>query len=97
MTKYELTVVLPGDTTTAKKKNSQEAIEKIVKTFGGKVAKLDDWGKKELAYNIAKNDSGIFLHYILELEAESVKMLSQKLNLEEGIIRYLFVKQEKVK
>jgi small subunit ribosomal protein S6 len=97
MQDYELTVVLPGSTTTIKKKNAQEAIEKIVKTIGGKVGKIEEWGKKELAYEIAKNDSGIFLHYQLKLEGEAVKMLPQKFNLEENIIRYLLVRKEEEK
>jgi small subunit ribosomal protein S6 len=97
MEKYELTVVLSGDTTTAKKKKAQEAIEKIVKIVGGKIGKAEDWGKKELAYEIEKNDSGIFLLYNLELEGEVVKMLPQKFNLEENIIRYLLVRKEEEK
>jgi len=97
MKDYELTLVLSGSVTEAKKKNAQEAIEKIVKTIGGKVGKIEEWGKKELAYEIAKNDSGIFLHYHLKLEEEAVKMLPQKLNLEENIIRYLLVRKEEEK
>lgn len=97
MEKYELTVVLLGNATTAKKKNAQETIEKIVKIIGGKIGKVEDWGKKELAYEIAKNESGIFLHYNLELEGEAIKMLPQKFNLEENIIRYLLVKKEEEK
>jgi len=92
MGNYELTVVLSGNTTVAKKKNTQEAIAKIVKIIGGKVGKVENWGKKELAYKIAKNDSGIFLHFPLELEAEAAKNLDTKLNLEEDIIRYLLIR-----
>ena len=97
MENYELIVVLSGNTTVAKKKNAQEAIEKIVKIIGGKIGKIEDWGKKELAYAIAKNVSGIFLHYNVELEGEAVKMLPQKFNLEENIIRYLLVRKEEEK
>jgi small subunit ribosomal protein S6 len=97
MENYELTVVLAGNATAAKKKSAQEAIAKIVKIIGGKVGKIEDWGKKELSYDIAKNDSGVFLHYNLELDGESVKMLPQKFNLEENIIRYLLVRKEEEK
>ena len=94
MRNYELTVVLPGKATPAKKKTAQGKIEKIVTAAKGKVDKFDDWGERELAYPIAKNDTGNFLHFQLELEAEAVKGLDSKLNLEEGIIRYLLVKKE---
>ncbi|MEJ2441595.1 MAG: 30S ribosomal protein S6 [Patescibacteria group bacterium] len=95
MQDYELTVVLPGSATAAKKKSVQEAIGKIIKTFNGKVGKVEDQGKKDLAYQIAKNDSGVFLFFPLELSQEGAKALPQKLNLEEDIIRYLLVRKEK--
>ncbi len=92
MRQYELTVVLPGGTTVAKKKAASENIEKIVTTFKGKTGKVADWGEKELAYKIRKNTSGIFLHFPLELEATSLSALDAKLKMEEDIIRYLLVR-----
>ena len=57
MQNYELTVVLSGKATEAKKKSLKEKIENIVKNFDGKVTNSFDWGKKELAYDIAKSDT----------------------------------------
>ena len=94
MNNYELTIVLPEKSTPAKKKSAQELIAKLVKTFKGKIAKVDDWGRLDLSYPIEKNDSGEFLHFHLELEADGPKNLSDKLNLETGIIRYLIVARE---
>lgn len=91
MKNYELTIVLPGNATAAKKKDAGERIEKMVKVNGGKVAKADDWGKKELAYEIDKNDSGIFLYFELEMPTEAVKALKDKMKLEDDIIRYLVI------
>jgi small subunit ribosomal protein S6 len=93
MNKYELTIVLDGKATAAKKKAAVEKIQKIITTFKGKVEKVDDWGKKELAYKIGKSDSGVFLLFSLELSGEGAKALPNKLKLEEEIIRYLLVKK----
>ncbi len=92
MRKYELTLVLPGGITVAQKKSQREKIEKILKALKVKVGKNEDWGEIKLAYLINKNSSGIFLHYNLELDAQSVKPVSDKLKLEESILRYLLVK-----
>ena len=94
MNNYEMTLVLPEKATPAKKKSVGETIGKMVKIFKGKVVKVDDWGKLDLAYPIEKNESGNFLHFHLELEADGPKNLSDKLNLEEGILRYLIVTRE---
>ena len=91
---YELTVVLPEKATPAKKKAVDEIVEKLVKVSKGKILKKDDWGKLELFYPIKKESSGNFIFFELELEPEQVKNLSQKLNLEEEIIRLLLVKKE---
>lgn len=93
MRAYELTVVLPGKTTPAKKRQARETIEKMVKVLNGKVGEVSDWGEKELAYPIAKNTSGVFLHFPLELDSEGARALPEKLNLEEDILRFLLIKK----
>jgi len=95
MQKYELTVVLDGKTIPAKKKAFQELLEKLVKIGKGNVLKLDEWGVKDLAYNIGKFTSGLYLHYVLELESGSVKGISTKLVQEGVVIRHLLIRKDK--
>ncbi|MFV1917062.1 MAG: 30S ribosomal protein S6 [Patescibacteria group bacterium] len=94
MNKYEFTVVLAGKVTPAKKKSIIGKLEKLLKGVNGEVGKLSDWGEIEFAYPVKKNNSGIFLHFPLELEPESASNLDSKLNLEEDVIRYLLVRKE---
>ena len=94
MRESELTVVLSGETTSAKKKQTKEFIEKLVKTGKGSIAKFDDWGKIDLAYEIKRESEGVFLHFTLELSPESANNIKSKLNLKEEIIRYLLVRVE---
>lgn len=94
MQKYELTVVLDGKVTPAKKKTLRESVEKTVDLFKGKIGTVEDWGEKTLAYQINKSTSGIFLFFPLELDPQEAKALSTKLSQEEGIIRYLIIKKE---
>ncbi len=92
MNKYELTVILEGKTTSAKKKAVLENIEKIVKLLEGKMDKVEDWGVKELFHEIKKNKEGLYLHIPLELETKSIKQLEIKLKATEAILRYLVIK-----
>lgn len=93
MNKYELTVVLPGKATAAKKKSVTESIEKLAKILKGKVGKVDDWGVIDFAYLIKKNTQGAFLSFPLEIEASMVSQLDTKLRMEDNIIRYLIVRK----
>ena len=93
MNAYELTVVLSGKATPAKVKTFKIKMEKAISGLKGKVAKVEDWGKIDFAYNIQKNTSGTFLQYNLELEPESIKLLKNKIKLESDIIRYLLIRK----
>lgn len=97
MNTYELTLVLPERATPAKKKAVIELISKLVKLSKGELKKVDDWGKIELSYPIAKNTAGNFLFFVLELDGPSAKSLEQKVRLEEGIIRHLLIRKEGLK
>lgn len=91
---YELTIVLAGAATAAKKKDAISRVEKLLKANEGTITNSEDWGTKELAYTINKNDSGTYLYFDVELPAASVPEVNDKLRLENDIIRYLLVKHE---
>ena len=92
MQKYELTVLVDGKLTPAKRKTLKETIEKAVGLLKGKVGTVVDWGEKELAQKIGKADKGFFIHFPLELTTDSAQKLSEKIKTENAIIRYLLVK-----
>jgi len=91
MKQYELTLLLPGGVTVAKKKSVTETIEKLVKMNKGAVVKSEDWGEKDLAYAISKNEKANFLYFDLEMEPPAVKAVNDKLRMEDGILRHLLV------
>jgi small subunit ribosomal protein S6 len=92
---YELVVVLGGDATSAKKKAFETSLEKLVGILEGKIVNVLDWGKKELAYAISGNSSGVFLIFDLELLPERVRALEDKMRLDEQVIRHLVISKEK--
>lgn len=94
MQKYELTVVLDGKATPAKKKIVRASVEKFVTSLKGKVGTVEDWGEKPLAYKIGKSTSGNSMFFPLELGAENAKAISTKLSQEEEVIRYLLVRKD---
>jgi small subunit ribosomal protein S6 len=92
MGKYELTIVMDGKTSPAKRKATQSTLEKIINATGGKVVETKEWGEKPLSYKIGKSETGYFVHFILELESPAVKAINLKLKMEEEIIRHLFIR-----
>jgi len=94
MENYELTIVIDGKATSAKKKSVSATIEKIITTNKGKLGKIQDWGVKDLAYKIGESTTGIFLHFPIELSTEAVRQIPAKLKMEDDVVRYLLVKGE---
>lgn len=92
MNNYELTIIVDGKGGAAKKKKVSETLDKILKVFGGKIADTKEWGVKELAYKLGKSETGLYLHYNLELDAKSVKALNEKLRTDDDILRFLVVR-----
>lgn len=95
---YDLTIVLDGKTTPAKKKSAIEKIEKLAATLEGKVGEAKDWGERELAYPIAKSETGLYLTFPVSLLGASAQKFNDKLRLEDGILRYLLIRsgEEKI-
>ena len=91
---YELTTIIDGNTSPAKQKNVVSSVEKLVKTNKGKIVKTDNWGKKDLAYQLRKSESGLYLFFELELDTNGVKNISSILNTDEEVLRYLLIKKE---
>lgn len=74
-----------------------KAEAKVTKLFtanGGKVTKTDNWGKKKLAYPIAKQDHAVYVFYTVEMPGEGVKKVESTLNITDEVIRYLIVRPD---
>ena len=62
MRKYESIFILDPDLEDDKAQSAVEKIKGIVTQDGGEIIKLEDWGKRKLAYEIKKKSRG---HYFL--------------------------------
>ncbi len=91
MKEYELTVLVHPDLETDLEA-PLEKVRKLVKDAGGKVTKEDNWGKKRLTYAINKENFAVYVYFELELPASAPVVISNTLNITDGILRYLLVK-----
>ncbi len=71
-----------------------ETAEGIFKTFKGTVDAKEDWGKKNFTYKMNGLSEGFYHIWTVSLLGAEIKALKAKLNLEEGIIRYLLLKKK---
>ena len=87
MRHYELMVILDpslGERTVAP---SLDTFLNVVRQDGGSVDKVDIWGKRRLAYEIAKHSEGIYAVIDLKATPDTVKELDRQLGLNESVLR----------
>ena len=87
MRRYELMVILDPDLEERTVAPSLETYLKIIKESGGRVDKLDIWGRRRMAFEIAKKSEGIYAVVDMHCEPASVKELDRQLNLNEAVLR----------
>lgn len=88
---YELTVLLPAESTPDMVKNFTTTIEKMVQAKEGKVVSQENWGKKVLAYRINKQPEALYLYFVLSLDTAVVQKFEHDVRLLDNVMRSLLV------
>jgi small subunit ribosomal protein S6 len=94
MRHYEIMIILDPNLEERSVQPSLEGFLKVVTGDGGKVGKLDIWGKKRLAYPIEKKAEGIYAVADLTAEPATVQELDRQLNLNEAVLRTKVLRPE---
>ena len=87
MRHYELMIILDPNLEEKTVQPSLDQFLKVVTGGGGKVEKVDIWGKRRLAFEINKKGEGIYAVIDLNAEPASVIELDRQLNLNESVLR----------
>jgi small subunit ribosomal protein S6 len=94
MRHYEIMIILDPNLEERAVQPSLEGFLKVVTADGGKVGKLDIWGKRRLSYPIDKKPEGIYAVVDLTAEPATVQELDRQLNLNEGVLRTKVLRPE---
>ncbi len=94
MNQYELALVVNAKIEDEAKEAAVESVKELIARFGGTITKVDDWGKKRLAYEINKMKEGFY--YFIQFESDSTcpGEIEQRLRIMEPVIRYLCIRQD---
>ena len=94
MKKYELALVVSAKVEDEVRLATVEKAKDAITSLGGQITNVDDWGKKQLAYEIQKMNEGFY--YFIQFDAETTMPgeLEQKLRIMDNVLRYLCVKAE---
>jgi small subunit ribosomal protein S6 len=91
---YELGFILNPEVSEEQTSAILERIEKIVKNYDGQVVKVNQWGRRRLAYPIEHHRDGFYVFIDMILTPETVLELDRTLKVSEEVMRHLVKRRD---
>ncbi|HZU84459.1 MAG TPA: 30S ribosomal protein S6, partial [Polyangiaceae bacterium] len=89
---YETIFILRPDTNQDGIQAVNTRVRSVIDTMGGRLLKLDNWGKRKLAYEVKKQLKGIYLYWQYLGTSGVVEEIERNLRMLDAVIRYYTVK-----
>lgn len=92
--KYELTVIYNENDN--ERKQGMAHLDELFEKHGVKVLTKDEMGIRLLAYEIADNQKGFYVFYIIDADNMSIDKLSADMRLSTSFLRFLIVRKDEL-
>lgn len=89
---YELVYIASPDATEQAIADLHTQIEQIVQRYNGVVDKTENWGRRKLAYEIARAREGTYVVETISGSGELMKEIDRRLRVIDTVIRHLIVR-----
>lgn len=92
MRKYEAMYIIRPNIEDADREALIEKLNRVFTDNNSEVTNVDEWGIRELAYEIDKHRKGYYVVLNVKATPEAVAEFERIINLQEDIIRYIMIK-----
>jgi small subunit ribosomal protein S6 len=89
---YEVMYIIHPDTDGEKITKLNTAVGNLIEKEGGTVVRMDDIGRKQLAYPIDKKTEGHYVLFEIEGSGQEIAELERRMRVNDMIIRYMTVR-----
>ena len=97
MNKYEVVYIIDPAVEEEARKELIAKYNELITGNGGSVDKVEEWGKRRLAYAIDYKTEGYYVLVNFQAESELPKELERNLQISESVIRYQVIRIEERK
>ena len=94
MNKYELVYVIDTTLDDDARKAVMDRFHGMLESLGGKVEKVEEWGKRRLAYPINDEEEGVYTVINFTSEPSFPAELDRVYKITEGVMRSLIIAHE---
>jgi small subunit ribosomal protein S6 len=90
---YEMMIIVDPEIRDEEISNAVNTIKEIIEKEGGSIDKIDEWGKRNLAYEIRHKKEGFYVIYYFKGNPDLPQKLRRELNLNPHILRGMVIKR----
>ena len=91
---YELGIILNPEVSEEETKAILGRLDQIVTTYGGQTVRVQQWGRRRLAYLIDRHRDGYYIFIDMVLTPETVSELERTLKVSEIVLRHMFRRRD---
>jgi small subunit ribosomal protein S6 len=92
MNKFEAILLLSPEISNSILSENLKNFEENISSNDGKVTNSEDWGLRDLSYDINNFKKAFYKYYQLEINGSEIAKITKNLNQNDNIIRHLFIK-----
>src|SRR5215475_7026574 len=89
---YEVMYIVDPETADEKIGKLNEAVGKLIEKEGGTVVRMDDIGRKRMAYPIQKKTEGHYVLFEIDGSGQEIAELERRMRVNDMIMRYITVR-----
>ncbi len=94
MNQYELALVVNAKIEDEARTATLESVKDIITRFGGNITKIDEWGKKRLAYEVQKMKEGFYYFIQFDADSKCPSEVEDRIRILENVIRFLCIRRD---
>lgn len=89
---YEVMYIVDTETADDKIAKLNEAVGNLIEKEGGTVVRMDDLGRRRMAYPIKKKNEGYYVLFEIEGSGQEIAELERRMRVNDMIVRYITVR-----
>jgi len=89
---YEVMYIVDPETPAERIEKLNEAVGKVIEKEGGTVVRMDDIGRKNLAYPIEKKTEGHYVLFEIDGTGQEILELERRMRVNDMILRYITIR-----
>jgi small subunit ribosomal protein S6 len=95
MNNYEVALIVRPDIEEEAQKELIEQLSQLLTADGGQVDRVEEWGRRRLAYPIKKVNEGYYYFIQGQFSTSVLPDLERIAKLSEDVLRHMVIRQEK--